>query len=455
MPKTRKKTARIVVTALMLAVMAAAAYRSSVAEEPAAVTAPVFKTTGEVVDGPLEIGCWAPLNIETPKWIFPMVYQIYTRPEEKKQLTPEEYAMRFVEVIKTFPPDRPVWLQSHRWMGDYKPGWDTRNVMAHIDDATEEKTPGIWPEKGIKYWIGNQERFLKTLKENGCRLDMWPLDHETSVHEWAHNWSSKDVFKNIVFDPRWKEKPIPGLGIVGARLLDPAELANEKSPWIRKFFDNVEDSRLACHAVTVAATFMPTTVLNEAFYRPIAKEYPHAVVSDYGQTKYVRPLTALVKDIDDQTRELNLDEREAGMRPFWKKIREIKPELTEIPGVGNAAAPSFYGQKHWADLHSGAGGIVEGILAEADVIIERYGGDPTKLTPWITLPSFASRWPGKRLSPEEYERMLVGLAERGVRQYILWFDPKSMNTKENCEEFLKAANKAYEAAKKYRAARSK
>lgn len=418
---------------------------------------PGLKTVGPVAEGPIQVGTWDPLVIDTPDWIFPMVYIIDSKPA----MPADEYAMKFVEVIKTFPPERPVWLQSHRWMGDYKPGWDKNNVLAHIEDATPQGTPGIWPDEGKELWLKRQRTFLNILKKHGCRLDFWPLDHETTVQEWAHNWSAEGTFTNIVRDPRWRTEPIPGLGLRGIRIFDPAELDKEEKPWTRPGFDNVKDSRIACDAVTVAGTLMPETVLNEVFYRPIIEAYPHAAVSDYNKNR--RPISGLVPLVDEDAEVPEPDSwdgrRLARMRPFWKKVHELKPELTMHPGVGNHASPSLYGGSKWRrnpmlyDYRKGDDSV-DVMLRYVDKLIEIYG-DPEKVAPWISLPNFTTtrhfdpKRNGQRsLTPEQYERLIIGLAERGVRKYILWFNPKTQNTPEANREFLEVMKKAYEVAKK-------
>jgi hypothetical protein len=402
-----------------------------------------------VAEAPIQVGCWAPLAQETPPWIFPMVYH----KDDIPPLSTEAYAMKFVETIQSFPAERPVWIQSHRWLGNYRPV-DRRNVLSFAGDNTSAGTPGIWPARGKEYWLREQRKFLSILKKHGCRLDMWPFDHETTVQEWALNWSDDFTFRNIVLDPRWKTEPVAGLGLTGSQLLDPAELETETNGWTRSYshqgpayqdMTSVPDNLRACHAVTVAATFMPEVVLEEVFAAPVLEAYPHAVVSDY--EKYRRPIPELADRVSDEAAHPPPASRAAGMKPFWDKVRQARPELKLLPGVGNAAAPPFYGQKHWADLHPGAGGIVGGMLAEADALIARYG-DPQRLTPWITLPSFADRFSGQRLTPEEYRRLLTGLAERGVRKFILWFDPATMNTPENNAEFLEAIRAAEAAARK-------
>lgn len=413
-------------------------------------TAEPLRTVGPVAEAPIRVGCWAPLAAETPPWIFPMVYH----KDDIPPLSTEAYAMKFVETIRSFPPDRPVWIQSHRWLGNYRPV-DRRNVLSFAGDNTPAGTPGIWPDRGRTYWLEQQRKFLSILKAHGCRLDMWPFDHETTVQEWALNWSDDFTFRNIVLDPRWATEPVAGLGLTGSQLLDPAEMRTETNVWTRSYshqgpayreMTSVPDIRRACHAVTVAATWMPEVVLNEVFTAPILEAYPHAVVSDY--QKYPRPVSALAGTVHDEADAPPSGSREAGLKPFWDAVRRLRPDLKSLPGVGNAAAPAFYGQKYWADQYPDAGGIVGGMLAEADAIIARYGGDAARLTPWITLPDFADRFSGKRLTPEEYRRLLVGLAERGVRQFILWFDPATMNTPENNAEFLDAIRAAEAAARK-------
>lgn len=414
------------------------------------VEAGPLRTVGPVAEAPIRVGCWAPLAAEMPPWVFPMVYH----KDDIPPLSTEAYAMKFVETIRSLPPDRPVWIQSHRWLGNYRP-IDRRNVLSFAADNTPAGTPGIWPARGKEYWLREQRKFLAILRENECRLDMWPLDHETTVQEWALNWSDDHTFRNIVLDRRWATEPVPGLGLTGSQLLDPAGLAAEPGAWIRSYshqgpaykdMTSVTDSRLACHAVTVAAAFMPEVVLNEVFAAPILEAYPHALVSDY--EKYPHPVSALASRAHDEAAVPPGGSREAGMKPFWDAIRRLRPDLKRMSGVGNAAAPVFYGQKHWADQYPGAGGIVGGMLAEADAIIAHYGGDAERLTPWITLPGFADRFSGQRLPPEEYRHLLVGLAERGVRQFILWFDPATMNTPENNAEFLEAIRAAEAAARK-------
>jgi hypothetical protein len=417
---------------------------------PCGAGADSFRTVGPVAEAPIQVGCWAPLAVETPPWVFPMVNHM----DDIPPMSTEAYAMKFVETIRSFPPDRPVWIQSHRWLGNYRP-MDRRNVLSFAADNTPAGTPGIWPAHGKKYWLSEQRKFLAILKSHGCRLDMWPLDHETTVQEWALNWSDDFTFRNIVLDPRWKTEPVDGLGLTGSQLLDPAELEKETAVWTRSYshqgpaykdMTSVRDSRLACHAVTVAATWMPEVVLKEVFAAPILEAYPHAVVSDY--QKYPRPISALAGTVNDEADAPRSGSRDAGMKPFWNAVRRLRPDLKRLPGVGNAAAPAFYGQKYWADQYPDAGGTVGGMLAEADAIIAHYGGNAGRLTPWITLPGFADRFSGKRLTPEEYRRLLVGLAERGVRQFILWFDPATMNTPENNAEFLEAIRAAEAAARK-------
>ena len=393
---------------------------------------PQLKTTGPVAEGPMQIGCWRPLADDLPPWIFPTTDLVWPK-FHIKTMTVEDYGKEIVRQIKAMPEDQPVWFFGHGWFGGYKPGWDKGNVLAHVLDATAQGTPGIWPEKGLALWRDRQLQLMLMLRNAGCRLDMVVLDHETGIHEWAHNFSPEWTFRNIVLDPRWKEKPLLGTGLRGAQLLDPEVVRNADDIWVRKYFDNRKDIRIAHDTIRMLGRFIPPAALDYAMTEPTLEVFPDCTVNAY--RKYPIPVLRNPDDLED-------DEKKR-----WEAFFELRPQLRTVPGVGNSASPPFYAQKFYLKWYPDAKDRVEAMLMEADRIVEHYDGDADKLIPWMTLPSFHDRWTKKRaMTPEEYERLWTGLARRGVRRYILWFG-KRHNTPEVRKEFMAAVRKAYAIAR--------
>ncbi|MCZ7649255.1 MAG: hypothetical protein M5U26_29030 [Planctomycetota bacterium] len=341
-----------------------------------------LRTTGPVADAPLQVGCWFPVKLETPPWVFPMIYFKWYL----KKASVEDLAAYIVAEAKKKPAGEPVWLQIHGWMGNYKPYWDRTNLLAFGEDVTAQNTPGIWPEKGLAHWLENQKKLLDLLKKEKVRLDFWPLDNETSIQEWAHNFQEPYTFRNIVQDPRWKEKKLLGLDVAGGDLFDPAALENEKDVWKRKPFNDIPDSRLAYEWVVVVGHFVASEALTEAFHRPLTETYPHATVSDYNRHR---------KTIHwDSDAPMGIWGRKEG----WMKLHELKPELKEVPGVGNAASPPYYGQTFWLKVHPEAKDTTEAMLMHADEMIAMYGG-PERLCP-LDLPPELRQGRGRAQAPE-------------------------------------------------------
>lgn len=399
------------------------------------------RTAGPVADGPLMVGCWAPMKSDSPDWVFPMIYHKWPTKGARGTMSVEEYAQRFVDDIEAAPPTQPIWLQTHAWLGDYKPGWDRDNVIAHEFDATPWGSPGMWPDRGAAVWRDRMERFLAVLKKNDCRLDMWPLDHETGIHQWAHNFQGDDVFRRMVLDMRWKTDPVEGLGVTGSQLLDPAALDDEQEVWTRRHVgtgEEISESKLAYDHVVVLGLFVTPTVLERTFADPIRQTYPQARISDY--KKYHEPIAFSAEK----------PYRFWGTPEVWTKLHETLPEIREVPGVGNCAAPPLYGQMMYRE--SADADPVPGMLALVDRLIARYGG-PEWVTPWICPPNVTLRHaPDKRraMTPDQYERLMVGLTRRGVRRLILWNSGKGGADPEVEAEMLSALKKAYEVARKRR-----
>lgn len=183
-----------------------------------------YRTTGPVAEAPIQVGCWTPLKVETPPYVFPMVYARW-----RTGMTVKEYADKIIAEIESRPTDQPIWLQTHAWFGNYKPR-DPDNVIAHEKDATPQGTPAIWPDKGLEIWRTRHNEFLRRLHEAGCRLDAWPLDNETKVSMWAHNYRGKDVFINMVRDPRWDSEPIMGVFKTGSHFMSRKEIEAADDP---------------------------------------------------------------------------------------------------------------------------------------------------------------------------------------------------------------------------------
>lgn len=424
-----KKT--IILSAVVL--LAAVRCRDACAQD-------AFRTRGAVAGAALQVGCWNspghPLAIKTPDWIFPMPQHQWPKAHQQ-QITVKEYAQKFIDDIKQAPRNRPVWLMLHGWFGGYRPGWDKGNVLAHAEDATAGGTPGIWPEKGVGIWIERNREFLGYFRAEGIPIDFIPLDHETTCQQWAGNFSPSYTFRNIVRDPRWKTKEVPGTGLKGVQLFDPAELDREEGVWRRTFLwdegrTRSEDSLMAYRHVRVIAAQMPKTILQKAFVESTHAVYPDTVVSDYHKTYW--PLADRLYHGENEPD-----------REIWDRLFALNPELKSSKQLGDVASPPFYGQEFWQKYHAGAKNPVDGMLAEADGLIGHAGGDGKKLVPWISLPNYQDRKTKKRIAPDEYERLICGLVERGVRHFILWF-ARQDNTPEAGREFLGVIERAYRTA---------
>lgn len=391
-----------------------------------------YRTRGELAESPILVGTWVPMQSETPRWIFPMVYAFWRNPFS----TPEEYADAIVAEIKSRPPDQPIWLQTQRWFGRYRPVYDDENIFSHRADVTRGGTPGIWPEQGVEYWLDLHERFLKRIKVAGCRIDYWPLDNETHIVAGSSNFNQPWTFRNVVTDPRWRTRPIYGLGITGSQLLDPDELQNEQTEY-RKPKTDAPDSRLAVEACEVLGQFVGPAIKHQIFAQTFLKYYPDALVSNYRS----HWLTIPWNDVE----ELKLFH---GSPELWRRLLKICPDLKRIPMVGNCSAPPFYGQDwHFAQHTKHKPDRVAAMLEEADWQIAHLG-DPALLTPWITLPHNKVGDMQKRtLSRADYERLILGLANRGVRKFIVWNSSKDHQDPAGEREMLEVLEKAYRAAK--------
>ena len=366
-----------------------------------------YRTTGPVAEAPVKVGCWTAFEIETPPYIFPMVYEVWSA----KNDTAESYANRVIAEIRRRPKDQPIWLQTHGWFGNYKPR-DPSHAIAHEKDVTAAGTPGIWPKVGLDLWRGRQQEFLQRLHDAGCRLDAWPLDNETGVHKWSRNYRFDNTWINIVRDPRWESEPILGVWKPGSHFVS------------RKKIEAADDPNEAAHAiVSPLGTFMRDYVFDEYFAKPVLAMYPHAEVSDYGRVPgrggrwYAPPETVMSI------------EREANY-------------LTQIQGVGNRSAIVLYGGRDNSVDRVGMS------LAVLDRTIEDAGG-PQKVTPWLAPPNncrYAYNWQTKemidngpekrRFTDEEWERLVLGCVERGVRHFLLWNTPLVGHNKPECERTM-------------------
>ena len=407
-------------------------------DEPTAL-----KTMGPVAQAPLQVGMWTPMAIETPPWIFPQYRIKWATARAADKLTAEEYAQRFVEEFRKRANDyEPVWLQTHAWFGSYKQKiWDRENLFCHEEDATPQGTPGIWPEIGKEIWIDRQDRFLTHLKKNGVRVDVWMLDNETRYGRYGANFQQQEVFRNMVLDPRWKSRELAGLGITGSRLLDPAQL-DDKESWVRKHRQNPQilvDSLVAHDHVWVLGYFVRSGVLNEVFYKTLRRHYPHVLANEFGAI--ARPLHWRA---DDPLGEGRLERAD-----IWKRLgTEVGNRVHEVPGVGNTCAPVMYGPGKRRKQKLRGPDPVAWHLNRVDTLITRYG-EPDKVVPWIGLPP---ELPGEahetnrpQFSAKEYERLIVGLAARGIRRMGL-FNPKGFSDERAlaCVDVLKMAYRVAE-----------
>ena len=378
-----------------------------------------YRTTGPVAEAAIQVGCWTPLKVETPPYVFPMVYARW-----RYGMSVEEYADKIVADIKSRPADQPIWLQTHAWFGNYKPR-DPRNAIAHELDATPQGTPGIWPDKGLDKWRKRHDELLRRLHEAGCRIDAWPLDNETKVSKWSRTYRLEDTFINIVRDPRWQTEPIPGVWKPGSHFVS------------REKIEAADDPNDAAHVIAAPlGTFMRDWVFNEYFAKPVLDLYPHAEVSDYGRVRgrggrwYAAPETVM------------LIEREAAY-------------LEGYYGVGNRAAIVLYGGRDPSVDRVGM------MLASLDRYI-RIAGDPRKVTPWIAPPNhgaYSYDYKAKKLienPPEkrrftdaEWERMILGCVQRGVRRFLLWNSPRAGHDQDDAEAtMVKVFEKAHDLAER-------
>ena len=95
--------------------------------------------------------------------------------------------------------------------------------------------------------------------------------------------------------------------------------------------------------------------------------------------------------------------------------------IKELPAIGNTCGPVFFGFKTARDLASIGGDQVGYYLGIVDQLIGR-GIPPDRIMPWINMPNN----PRKDsltimiLSLKEYEQLVAGLANRGIRQIFLF-----------------------------------
>lgn len=398
------------------------------------VTADPYLTHGPVAEAPILVGCWTKLRIDTPEYIFPMIYARWDKKKTIPKNTVEEYANEVIAMIKAAPKTMPIWLQTHAYFGNYKPR-DEENMIAHVADATREGTPGLWPDKGIEIWRARHIEFLRRLKEAGCRLDAWPLDNETNVLRWARNFNAAGpeehkVWTNIVNDPRWKTKPIVGVGRPGAAFVTAEDLEkfahiekNPHKPGSRDFKQFENPRNMEAHRwINPLGAFMRAAVFNDVFYNETIKVYPNAAVSDYG--KYHQK-----------------HKGEWGDPDVRQRIREVAPDLKYLPGVGNRGAVVLYG---------GRDDSVDRVKLSLDTVdhVLKVYERPELVTPWIAPPNngkFRYDHEKKKILPsgkkprftdEEWEYMICELARRGIRHFLLWNAPNAGHDEKACEETM-------------------
>jgi len=393
------------------------------------------RTTGAIADGPLQVGCWSPLRSASPAWVFPMVRIRWMFERDQSHPMPTlvaEYARRHIREIQSRPADQPIWIVGHAWLGRSMKR-DPYCWLAHELDATARGTPGIWPRYGMAIWRQRQVLFMKYLKQAGVRLDFWALDNEIHTNEWSANYKQAQAFYNIVMDVRWRTQPILGLGIRGADLLNPDRVANLMSQWVKRKW-NQPDSRVAESYVSVLGRFVRRAGLNHVFAQPVLDAYPHALVSNYrGYTILLsRAPTPLLAPISNQS--------------VWRQLQRVKPDLQRLPRVGNTASPALYGGIKYQRMNRAD--TVGTMLELVDGLIALHGG-PQHIAPWIAYPTFGKN--GRRnLSPQQYRRLIVGLAERGIRRLILWNGDEKAAMPQCEAELLKVLGEAYAVASKHR-----
>lgn len=426
----------------------------------------------------LEVAFWSPMPDDAPPYMFKMIHRHWPGDKGvkpiKREKDVEDYAREYIAEIGNRPKGTPVYILLQGWLGNYKPGWDHDSLIAHIGDATPQGTPGIWPDEGLKIWRDRQERFIKALKDAGAGLDFWVLDYELCVNHARDAWRGPDVFKNIVFDPRWKEKPIMGLGITGVQIFDPGEIGSLESDWTKsglkgatrvairdgrpvvgKQGEKFRDSRLAHDLVGVLGSAMSHAAIDKALYEPIRAAYPNAVVSDYGAYDSKIDFDRLLAD--ENTSE--------GAKLAYRKLREVLPDYKIKKGVGNGASPVFYIP---ATYHARYGYLCPDAKDGVDVMLRRIDElckiyPPENIAPWVSHPwrgKIGVREEGKGnlvtyelpdgkrdFTEEQYERLILGCVERGVRRFLVWAGKDADNPNSKAE-WLRVFKKAYELAGK-------
>ncbi len=399
-----------------------------------------LKTNSHITNAPLQIGVWSPLNTETPDWIFPMVN--YKLPQYNPNsydpevgvvspLSPEALADIVAAEVAKRPADQPIWIHLQDIFGTYKK-WTGENVLSFIEDFNEHGTPTLWPDNGIAHWKDYTERLLKRLIEKEVRLDHWLLDHETRFAPYVANFAFTDAFKNMVLDPRWNTEPILGLGITGNLILDQSEIGGPNDSIYSDANLGTTDSQLAVTNLLAIGHYYRPEVINKVYTEPALEYYPHLTPCDYG-----RPGMKQLFKLDElKVGIMNMSEAEAEV---IRKIQELVPEVGNTTnGVGPVAAPALYGSPIWeGDKADYALGIV-------DELIQTYGS-VENIIPWIAPPNYGSSG-GRHFTPDEYERMLVGLAEKGIRKIMLWNSSADHHTQAVYDEILPVFQKAYEAA---------
>lgn len=401
----------------------------------------VNPTVGPIVDSPLKIVTTNPFETVTPQWIFPR-YTFKWKPMQRRKKTVEDFAHLYVqEFLRRNDDDQPVWIELSAWTGRYKGGWDKDHLLAYEKDVTPQGTPGLWPREGIRFWKQNTRRFIKVLKENGMRVDGLIDDNETNITRFNSNFRRINCFRNMVLDLRWSTESILGLGITGAQLLSPTLLTRAKpSQWHSSGF---EDSALATQHVEVLGKFVNAVARREAYYDEVAKEYPHISINKFGGT-YGLPL-----DWRSDTPYPLMRAYEKNEHPHvWKKLSRLVT-ISEMPGIGNTCGPVFFGFKTSRDLEQNGHDQVRYYLEKVDKLIRR-GIPPDRIMPWINMPNNPRKDNPAimRLSLKEYEQLVVGIANRGIRQMFL-FNHLKRQSQTSEEQAIACLKKAYMAAQKY------